>query len=329
MEDLEKLRLLVECTRENLNYQRQLRGVLSDLHTKAKFISSLRRNNLPLKRPRHEANTPKPRKKVFTTAPVFQMLESLHKSESESLPPTSEFSLQDISRLAELRNELGNKWKDISERMNKTPLDCYRMYLKHILKEDKSKWTKEEDEILKEAINRFGVKNWQEVANMIPGKSNTQCYHRWMKTIRPDIKKGHWDVEEDLRLCMAVKVHKPGNWVDVAKHVPNRTDIQCRERYCNILSPCIKVARWTHYEDTLIVLSVLVMGKRWSKIAKMISNRTDNQCWRRFKYLTRHSKLLFTLSVFKLRIPIEVSVSASVCNFLKSLNAMCGGSVSE
>lgn len=329
MEDLAKLRMLIECTRENLNYQRQLRGVLSDLHTKAKFISSLRRNNLPLKRVRTEVSTPKPRKKIFTTAPVFQMLESLHKSETESLAPTHEFSQQEIARLKDLKDELGNRWKDIAQRMNKSAIDCYRMYLKHILKEDKSKWTQEEDTILKDAIGRFGVKNWQEVANMIPGKSNTQCYHRWMKTIRPDIKKGHWDVEEDLRLCMAVKIHKPGNWVDVAKHVPNRTDIQCRERYCNILSPSIKVARWTTYEDNLIIISVLMLGKRWSRIAKMISNRTDNQCWRRFKYLTRHSKLLFTLSVLKLRLFQRVVLPPKVCNFLKCLNSVCPVSISD
>lgn len=30
----------------------------------------------------------------------------------------------------------------------------------------------------------------------------------------------------------------------MAKHVPNRSDVQCRERYMNVLDPSLKAAAW-------------------------------------------------------------------------------------
>jgi len=45
----------------------------------------------------------------------------------------------------------------------------------------KSKWSEEEDRILREAVRRFGEKNWQQVANCLEGRTGQQCLHRWQK----------------------------------------------------------------------------------------------------------------------------------------------------
>mmetsp|Transcript_9469 Transcript_9469/g.18264 ORF Transcript_9469/g.18264 Transcript_9469/m.18264 type:complete len:155 (+) Transcript_9469:5585-6049(+) len=117
-----------------------------------------------------------------------------------------------------------------------------------------------------------------------------------MKTLHPDIKRGKWLPEEDRKLLLATHIYSSNNWASIAEHVPNRTDIQCRERYCNVLNPTLTSADWTRYEDTRLILSVIVLGKRWSRVAVCLNGRTDNQCWRRFKKLCRERSLLFVFS---------------------------------
>jgi hypothetical protein len=47
------------------------------------------------------------------------------------------------------------------------------------------------------------VKNWNEVASLLPGRTNKDCRKRWSK-VRLDIKKGAWTPDEDERLQQAV-----------------------------------------------------------------------------------------------------------------------------
>lgn len=35
------------------------------------------------------------------------------------------------------------------------------------------------------------------VSSLLDGRTGAQCMHRYMKSIKPDIKKGKWDKEED------------------------------------------------------------------------------------------------------------------------------------
>jgi hypothetical protein len=71
----------------------------------------------------------------------------------------------------------------------------------------KSKWSVEEDGILREAVKKYGESNWQTVANMLEGRTGQQCLHRWTKTVNPVIKRGRWSAEEDKMLLAAVKAY--------------------------------------------------------------------------------------------------------------------------
>lgn len=45
-----------------------------------------------------------------------------------------------------------------------------------------------------------------------------------------------------------------GNWVQIEKHVPGRTDVQCRERWVNVLDPKVAFTKWTPEEDEVSML---------------------------------------------------------------------------
>ena len=47
------------------------------------------------------------------------------------------------------------------------------------------------------------VKNWNDAAALLPGRTNKDCRKRWHK-VRQDIRKGAWMPEEDEKLQQAV-----------------------------------------------------------------------------------------------------------------------------
>jgi hypothetical protein len=168
-----------------------------------------------------------------------------------------------------------------------TPLICYVRYLEISSFYKYKKWNDEEDKILRKAILYYGPKNWQQISYCLDGRNNSQCFHRWMKGINPKIKRDKWSFIEDLILGLTLnKIYKKKKWSKIAYHLLGRTDIQCRERWCNILDPSLEDVEWTNEEDIKLLNLYREHGNKWSLIAKYYGNRTDNTCWRRWKYLT-------------------------------------------
>jgi len=148
----------------------------------------------------------------------------------------------------------------------------------------KSKWEASEDQKLMDMVKKYGDKNWQLVASFLVNRTGQQCLHRWQKTLNPTIKRGKWTPEEDQLLREAVKLYGTGNWVKVQFAVSGRTDVQCRERWMNVIDPDLNQGPWTQEEDKRLEELVKKYGLgKWSEICKYLHPRTDNQCWRRWK----------------------------------------------
>jgi myb proto-oncogene protein len=226
---------------------------------------------------------------------------------------------------------------------------------------NRRKWTKQEDKELVEAVRLYGNKNWQQVAHCLKDRTGQQCLHRWQKTLSPDIRRGRWISVEDMvrlharntflgatmkrltdifashhvmvvdnqMLTLAVKAYGENlSWVKVQTQVPGRTDVQCRERWVNILNPALNIGPWTEevrgqlknemkhmcwflpylslslsctcvravcgdaQEDEKLRQHVEAFGAgKWSEIAKILHPRTDNQCWRRWKSINVGAEL--------------------------------------
>mmetsp|Transcript_3218 Transcript_3218/g.12292 ORF Transcript_3218/g.12292 Transcript_3218/m.12292 type:complete len:562 (-) Transcript_3218:290-1975(-) len=142
----------------------------------------------------------------------------------------------------------------------------------------KGGWTKEEDEILREAVKEFNGRSWKKIAERLPNRTNVQCLHRWQKVLNPELVKGPWTEEEDQKIIELVKKHGCENWSLIANNLDGRIGKQCRERYFNQLDPSIKKTPWTEEEKRILMDSQAKMGNKWAEISKILVGRPNNQC---------------------------------------------------
>ena len=138
------------------------------------------------------------------------------------------------------------------------------------------KWTYEEDEILRVAVEANDARSWKTIALSLPGRTDVQCLHRWQKVLKPGLIKGPWTEEEDDKVLQLVEKYGQKKWSTIAKELGGRLGKQCRERWYNHLNPDIKKGNWTEEEDSIIIESHMKMGNKWAKIAAMLPGRTDN-----------------------------------------------------
>uniref|UniRef100_K3WX05 Uncharacterized protein n=1 Tax=Globisporangium ultimum (strain ATCC 200006 / CBS 805.95 / DAOM BR144) TaxID=431595 RepID=K3WX05_GLOUD len=165
-----------------------------------------------------------------------------------------------------------------------------------VRKANPRRWTKEEDEALRHAVESHREKNWKAIAAEVPGRNHTQCLQRWTKVLAPGLVKGHWSPQEDDLLRRLVASEQK-NWGEVAAKIPGRTSKQCRERWHNHLDPSIVRGAYTPEEDRIILEAQARLGNRWSVIAAMLPGRTEDavkirwkshcRVWRARKYLRK------------------------------------------
>jgi Myb-like DNA-binding domain len=140
----------------------------------------------------------------------------------------------------------------------------------------RGRWTSREDEILASAVVQFKGTAWKKVADLLPGRTDVQCLHRWQKVLNPELVKGPWTKEEDERMKALVAAHGPQKWSLIAKELGGRIGKQCRERWLNHLDPAINKDPWSDREDALILQRHSQMGNSWARISHLLPGRTAN-----------------------------------------------------
>ncbi|KAJ9548199.1 hypothetical protein OSB04_020742 [Centaurea solstitialis] len=91
-------------------------------------------------------------------------------------------------------------------------------------------------------------------------------------------RKGPWTEHEDFQLVFYVRMFGDRRW-DFIANVSGlkRTGKSCRLRWVNYLHPGLKRGKMTPHEERLVLELHSKFGNRWSKIARKLPGRTDNE----------------------------------------------------
>ncbi|KZT24777.1 hypothetical protein NEOLEDRAFT_1066344 [Neolentinus lepideus HHB14362 ss-1] len=73
------------------------------------------------------------------------------------------------------------------------------------------------------------------------------------------------------------------NWQKISDCLPGRSNKSCRKRWIHSLDPTLRKGRWTAAEDAVLLDAVAMHGQNWSKVARHVDGRTDDQCAKRWR----------------------------------------------
>jgi hypothetical protein len=178
------------------------------------------------------------------------------------------------------RNQCNHRWKEVLD----PSLASGRK---------SGRWTLDEDSKLKDAVQTHGDKDWVAISLLVPGRTRTQCNHRWHDTLDPSKgrasgRNGKWTAVEDSKLKDAVQTHGDKDWVAISLLVPGRTKSQCNSRWHHTFDPSIALTagrkgKWEEAEDSKLKDAVQTHGdKDWIALSALVPGRTRIQCYNRW-----------------------------------------------
>ncbi|RDW93189.1 uncharacterized protein DSM5745_00511 [Aspergillus mulundensis] len=163
---------------------------------------------------------------------------------------------EEVEKAQAARNTTVN-WTEIARQVpGRTNKDCRkRWHGTTSAKVNKGPWTEDEDERLRNAVQKHGPK-WTAVASVVGTRLPDQCSKRWSHAIKPEIDHGPWAVQE---VCTAY----------VVDHIYEAN----RE------------------QDKLLIESVQKYGHSWQQIVSLFfPRRTSLSAKNRFHLLQRRSQ---------------------------------------
>ncbi|XP_026067901.1 snRNA-activating protein complex subunit 4 isoform X2 [Carassius auratus] len=95
----------------------------------------------------------------------------------------------------------------------------------------KGPWSKEEDQLLRNAVAKYGTKEWGKIRLEVPGRTDGACRDRYLDCLQENVKKGPWSEEEVELLKEKVAKYGVGKWTKIASEIPNRIDCQCLSKW--------------------------------------------------------------------------------------------------
>jgi hypothetical protein len=98
----------------------------------------------------------------------------------------------------------------------------------------KTVFTKEEDQIILDFVDKFGSSRWERIENLISTRTSRQCRERWKNFLSPNIVHKEWTSDEDLLLENLVS-QNGRKWSNFVQFFPGRTDVLIKNRYSMLM----------------------------------------------------------------------------------------------
>ena len=93
--------------------------------------------------------------------------------------------------------------------------------------------------------------------------------------------------EEDQKLTELVQLYGAGNWIFIASCMKTRNSRQCKDRWCQYLSPEANQSAWTEEEEERLKQLYQKYNGKWLEIGKYFEGRALSQIRNKWKTLER------------------------------------------
>lgn len=160
-----------------------------------------------------------------------------YNQELNSIKSVTPIAEDDTEKIVEVINlcRIGNfvPWNQVMYFIQYHNLLQVKYQWQKLLSEKKSNlsWSPQEDLLLLKTVSKFGDKDWNRIANYIPGRSNKSCRERYMMRLRFQRRAiGNWKSREDETLLNLIAKFGT-NWTLIAANFPERNNHQLRCRY--------------------------------------------------------------------------------------------------
>jgi hypothetical protein len=94
----------------------------------------------------------------------------------------------------------------------------------------KIRFTKEQDDLIKQLVEEDPRPSWADIAVQIPGKTAKQCRERFQHFLAPNLQRDPWSLFDDVRLIQWHHFYG-SDWAAIAKHFPGRTNNDVKNRF--------------------------------------------------------------------------------------------------
>lgn len=97
-------------------------------------------------------------------------------------------------------------------------------------KTHRKKFTKEEDNLIRQLIAKHGDKNWIIIANYLENRTPRQVRDRWKNYLSPAIKEEPWTCDDDV-LLYQLYIQLGPRWAQIARVMRNHTENSVKNRW--------------------------------------------------------------------------------------------------
>jgi len=94
----------------------------------------------------------------------------------------------------------------------------------------RKKFSPEEDTQLRQMVEKYGIKAWGKISELLPGRTPRQCRERYGNYLQPHLVNGEWSQEEEQQLIE--KYHEIGpKWTKIASFFDTRSDVNVKNHW--------------------------------------------------------------------------------------------------
>ena len=101
--------------------------------------------------------------------------------------------------------------------------------------QQRTRFTKAEDELLRQLAESQKNPKWSEIAHQLKGRTARQCRERYNNYLRPDLINGPWTPEEDESLIRLYEMHGP-KWALISRSFESRSPVNVKNRHSTLVS---------------------------------------------------------------------------------------------